>query len=228
MDIRFFIVSQGRSGSQWLARVLNRDPGILVHHEPLAQFDAARYAKVYYGKLDALDYVQSRRLRMEAIWQRHPDKGQAEVNSYLRYVVPELRYEFDVPVLGLVRDGRYVVRSLMARGCYQKENYPPIASAQEMTPFEACCWYWASAYRLLERQQVPLYYLEKLNSDYDYFRELCQAAGATVRERDWLRFAGVRLNTSGTEEGPPVWDYKQWETFERLAGDVQKALGYPL
>jgi hypothetical protein len=232
MDLRFFITGHGRSGTLWLARVLNCDPVVNVHHEPLAQFDAKRYAKVYAGEMDALDYVQARIPRMRSIWARHPGKGYAEVNSYLRYVVPELRYEFDVPVLGIVRDGRYVVRSLMARGCYQREDYPEIQPPERvygrLTPFEACCWYWATTYRLLERQQVPLFYLEKLSGDYGYFCELCHAAGVTVRHENWLRHAGKRANVGVKDEEPPVWDAAQWAQFEALAGDVQRALGYPM
>ena len=36
---RFFITGHGRSGTLWLARLLNRcDPSVNVHHEPLGQF----------------------------------------------------------------------------------------------------------------------------------------------------------------------------------------------
>ncbi len=228
MNLRFFITGHGRSGTMWLARVLNCDPTVNVHHEPLAQFDAGRYHKVYAGKMDALDYVKARIPRMQSIWQRHSGKGYAEVNSYLRYTVPELRHVFGVPVLGIVRDGRCVVRSLMARGCYQREGYPPIQPREAMTAFEACCWYWATTYRLLERQEVPMYYLEKLNGDYGYFCKLCHALELTVRHEDWLRHAGRRANVGVAEEDAPVWDEVEREAFERLAGDVQRGLGYPL
>jgi len=227
MDLRFFITGHGRSGTLWLAQTLDRDPAVTVHHEPLPRFDASRYGKVYAGEMDALDYVQSRIPRMQSIWQRFPDRGYAEVNSYLRYVVPELRHEFSVPIVGIVRDGRFVVRSMMALGCYQKEGYPEIPSPEGMDAFEACCWYWATTYRLLERQGVPLFYLEKLNSDYDYFCELCRAVGITVRHENWLRHANRRANVGVVDEKPPVWGAAQWSQFGAWAGDVQRALGYP-
>jgi len=218
--------------------VLNCDPAVNVHHEPLGQFDTGRYAKVYAGRMDALNYVKARIPRMQGIWQRHPGKGYAEVNSYLRYVVPELRHEFGVPVVAIVRDGRYVVRSLMARGCYQREGYPPIhpqrgdwllgGGGWVPSPFESCCWYWATTYRLLERQNVPLYYLEKLNGDWGYFCELCHALGLTVRHEDWLRHAGKRANVGVADEEPPIWGAAQWAQFGAMAGDVQRELGYPM
>ncbi len=155
--------------------------------------------------------------------------------------MPELRREFGVPVVAIVRDGRYVVRSLMARGCYQREGYPPIEADHiqgvegrarldwdTVSAFAKCCWYWATTYRLLERQNVPLYYLEKLNADYDYFEGLCDVLGLTVQQGDWQQHAGKRTNVSVEDEGPPVWGAAQWAQFGALAGDVQRRLGYPL
>ena len=134
MQPRFIITGHGRSGTQWLARLLDKcDPSVYVHHEPLPKFDAARYARVYAGTLDAAEFLRQRQPQMEQIWQRHPDDGYAEVNGCLRYCVPALREAFpDTPILALVRDGRYVVRSLLARGCYRRPGYPSIEPPGKM------------------------------------------------------------------------------------------------
>jgi len=230
MDLRFIITGHGRSGTLWLARLLNQcDDDVNVHHEPLAQFDAARYADVYAGALDADKFLRQRRLRMERIWQRHPEQGYAEVNSYLRYCVPALREAFPfVPILGLVRDGRYVVRSLLERGCYRREGYPPIAPPRKMTPFAACCWYWADTYRRLTEQGVTIFPLEALNTSFAAVMALADQAGARVSHDVWLKHAGRRANVSVADEEPPVWTFEEVETFARVAGDVQEWFGYEM
>lgn len=230
MQPRFIITGHGRSGTLWLARLLNRcDPDVNVHHEPLGQFDAARYADVYAGTRDVAKFLRQRRLRMERIWQRHPDQGYAEVNSYLRYCVPALREAFpDTPVLGLVRDGRFVVRSMLARGCYRRPGYPPIDPPGKMSPFAACCWYWADTYRRLIGQGVICYPLEVLNTSFAALIALADQAGARVSRDVWLRHAGRRANVGVSEEEPPVFTFEEVETFARVAGDMQEWFGYEM
>ena len=238
LDLRFIITGHGRSGTLWLARVLNQcDPSVAVHHEPLAQYDARHYAGVYDGTEDAGQFVRRRVSKMRAIWERHPETGYAEVNSYLRYCVPELREAFGVPIVAIVRDGRYVVRSMLARGCYQKPGYPPIdieASmtfidsapiAESHTPFGLCCKYWADTYLRLVHHGVVCYRLEDLNADFGQFRALCNAVGAQADEAVWRRHAGQRANAD-VGDAPLDWDEEQVAVFRWLAGDVQRLLGY--
>jgi hypothetical protein len=180
MNIRFIVTGHGRSGTLWLAKALNQDASVACHHEPLAQFDARHYANVYDGTMDAAKFVRLRRKRMELVAERHPERDYAEVNSYLRYCVPALRAEFPgVPIVAVVRDGRYVVRSMLARGCYQRENYPPIQPPIPLDAFDACAWYWAETYRRLIEDGVLVFRLEDLNATYKQFREL---NGRTVAE----------------------------------------------
>ena len=230
MQPAFIITGHGRSGTLWLARLLNEcDPSVRVRHEPLAQFDAARYADVYAGTLDADKFLRQRQLRMERVWQWQPQQGYAEVNSYLRYCVPALRDAFpDTPVLGLVRDGRFVVRSLLARGCYRREGYPPIAPPGKMSPFASCCWYWADTYRRLIDEGVMVYPLEALNTSFAALMAFADQAGARVSRDVWLRFAGQRANVGVKDEEPPVWTAEEMETFARVAGGVQAWFGYPM
>jgi len=230
MQPRFIITGHGRSGTLWLARLLNEcDPEVNVHHEPLPRFDAAGHARVYNGTLDAAEFVRLRRPQIERIWQRHPDQGFAEVNSYLRYCVPALRDAFpDTPILAIVRDGRFVVRSLLARGCYRQPGYPPIAPPRPMSPFASCCWYWADTYRRLIDQGVKCYKLEVLNRNWVEFHRLCTKVGVTPDHAVWLRYAGRRVNVSVKDEEPPVWTFDEVETFALVAGDVQEWFGYPM
>jgi len=229
MDLRFFVTGHGRSGTLWLARVLNRcDPTVNVHHEPLGQFDAARYAAAYERGAPATErWLRQRVTRMERIWERHPDQGYAEVNSYLRYCVPRLREVFDVPVAALVRDGRYVVRSMLARGCYTRAGYPPIQPPQSMSPFAACCWYWADTYRRLIPLGVRFWRLEDVNARWPSFRSLCNEVGLDADRGVWTANVNRRANV-GVGDAPLDWDAEHTAAFEMLAGDVQEFFEYPM
>jgi len=227
MDLRFIVTGHGRSGTKWLARLLNdATTDVIVHHEPLVQFDAAHYARVYSGALDPREFVAERERRMQAIWARFPNRGYAEVNGYLRYCVPELRDHFNVHVVAIVRDGRFVARSLLARGCYQRPGYPPIRPPVTLAPFAACCWYWADTYRRLVGQGVPIWRLEDLNEDFGVYVNLCQALDFEADHYTWEQHAGKRLNVSIKDEELPAWGADECEAFEGLAGDVQDRFGY--
>jgi len=226
LDLRFIITGHGRSGTQWLARVMDQcDSTIAIHHEPLAQYDMRHYANVYAGIENVDQFIRRRVPKMHAIWERHPDLGYAEVNSYLRYCMPELRDTFNMSIIAIVRDGRYVVRSMLARGCYQKPGYPPIQPSIAMNAFDACCWYWADTYRRLTCRGVRIYRLEDLNADFDVFQTLCNTAGAQADKSVWQQHAGQRANV-GVGDVPLVWSTEQKSAFQQLAGSVQQFFGY--
>jgi hypothetical protein len=229
MNVAYFVTGMGRSGTQWLAHLLNKDPDVWCYHEPFTAHDVNAYARIYAGKLDAEEYaLQRHKIVIRAI-QRRKAKNWAEVNSYLRYMVPALRSEFCCPVAGLARDGRYVVRSLMQRGVYQKPNYPPIKPPKELrdaSAFAKCCWYWTDTYERLFDQDVTVFRLEAMNADYGYFAWMCDYLGANVSRPQWEQEAGERMNVSVENTRPPVWSSAQEAAFSEIAGSVMARLGY--
>ncbi len=55
------MTGHGRSGTMWLAHLLNAcDPAVAVHHEPLSGYDRRHYAQVYHRRLAGADYVAGR------------------------------------------------------------------------------------------------------------------------------------------------------------------------
>ena len=223
MNVRYFVTGQGRSGTKWLATVLDCDPSVRVRHEALRQWDARVYRHIWTGKLDAVEYLESRRKKMEeiAVAEDH-----AEVNSYLRYCVPGLRQVFGVPVVGLVRDGRYVVRSMLARGVFVKKS--PLPKPQEYDAFTACCWYWADTYQRFDQQDVLTFRLEDVSQDFDAFQKLRGAIGANVSRHDWRKFRDKVIHAGRSAGKPLDWTAEQKTTFRNVAGDVQERFGYPL
>ncbi len=149
------------------------------------------------------------------------ERDYAEVNSYLRYAVTPLRERFRVPVAAIIRDGRYVVRSMLAGGVYGRPGYPEVEAPPELEDaFDKCCWYWAETYRILERLIVPVYRLEDLNRDYGALCRLCEVLMMEPDREVWKRYAGEPLNVNVGESAPPDWGETQQVPFERLAGDV--------
>lgn len=218
----------------WLAQALDGDPGIKVFHEACGAIDAPIYGGFQRG-LDAVPYLGGvRKGRMARVMERSSHLAFAEVSSFLRYCVPELRTVFGVPIAAVIRDGRYTVRSMMRRGIYRNPRRPAIRpiDAQMMREwrslnvFARICWYWADAYRILIAEEVPIFLLEKLDSDFDYFQELCQYLGAEVKVHHWKRFSGRPVHTSVPLNLPLNWAEAQTRMFSRYAGDIQRQF-YP-
>jgi len=224
-EVAFFITGMGRSGTKWLSYVLDYDPAIKVHHEPVKR-DPTNYDLVRRDK----DYSGEKYLRWRA-GEMVPPEGQrwAEVNSYLRYLVPDLRRVFPgVPIAGLVRDPRKTVRSLVARGIYSNPDYPFLRPPEELdTQFARCCWYWADTYELLLEWEVPIFRLEDLNDALSpAFQELCEMIGASVPSRALNKYRGMPINASFRPEIPLGFTEEEERTFIAIAGKISERLGY--
>lgn len=225
IETAFFVTGMGRSGTKWLAQLLAEDEQLQVLHEPIS--DKNVYEKMYNGTIDAGEYLQKRKRRMEKLSDGRP---WGEVNSYLRYCVPELREVFGAPVIGLVRDGRATVRSLLQRGVYGKSNKPHIAPEwmvgwSNLDAYAKACWYWADTYRWLLAEGIEIFALEQLNEDYGYFLKLCERTGIEVDQFRWAQHAGFPINI-GAKSTLMYPTAQQRAHFEMLAGHMQRRLGY--
>lgn len=231
--IRFFGTGHGRSGTLWLARLLNEDDSVEVYHEPGAAYDRSRYNKVFYRALDAEKHIRRRRTNVINNLMSD-DKDYAEVSSYLRYSIKALCRVEQVPVFMIIRDGRYVVRSMLAGEAFYKTGYPPFTpppSVDAITPFEKACWYWAKTYRYLSDSElpfVPVYSLEQLNEDWELAESLFRYAQVNISHETWVKYAHQIINGLVSDPEPPEWDYRECQAFNRLAGDIQERFGYPL
>ena len=221
-DVAFFITGMGRSGTKWLAKLLNEAPGIRCFHEPVRN-DAATYGRMYRQPSLAMRYLKWRKSVMET----DPGQRWAEVNSYLRYCAPDLRATFKVPVRGLVRDGKETVESLMRRKVYARRGRPPIPAPEDAEgQFAKCCWYWADTYERLLEQMVPIFTLESLNETYAACEWLCEDVGIEIPEKVWARYAGRRIHADRRRAATLNWTAEQEEIFEDWAGDIYREVGY--
>lgn len=230
----FFVACTARSGSQWLASLLDRVLRVRVLHAnnlvptPLPG-DVQYMIDSYYGR-DVQPYLTASRNNLACKLSEPGLTGWGEVSQFHRYSVPHLRALFDVPVVGLIRSGPLTVRSLLRKGWYSRPGYTSaieprgsdlLADWAGHTPFEKTCWFWADTYRRLLRQDVPIFRLEDLDRDFDFLTDLLDIPGLTVEYTDWQDFAGHPMDPMFSP-WPMAWTRGQIDTFEHIAGDIQE------
>jgi hypothetical protein len=202
----FFILALGRSGTNFLSRLLAHDARATVHHEPYALDSRLMMLRHAGGFEQALDDLLEQRFRTLL-----PADGETqvygEVNSYLRYEADWLRRRFDPTLIHLVRDGRAFVRSAHPRGVYTKheldgpilprDDDPWAERWPEMSRFQRLCWYWADTNEHLGSTIESHVRLEDLLQDYSIFkRDVVQPTGLEVPQSAWRAEIDHPRNTS--------------------------------
>jgi len=244
--VLFFVTGHGRSGTKWMKRVLDAAYGdrVKVFHEACRKQDAQASTLAYEGKLETTPYLTERLDCMEKALKRagvHDKSLYAEVNSYLRYIPNSLERHFNVPVFGLIRDGRYVVRSMLRRGIYRTKDRIPILPKPNtkvynawsiMTATEKCSWYWAETYRILMEAGIEIYKLEDLNESKYELLELLDRVGISYGRahatRTFKNWKDKRVNKSFKVTTPPPWEPSRQKAFSVWASDIQSEFGYPV
>lgn len=237
----FFILSLGRSGSMFLADLLNKDENNLVLHEP-TRLDFLAYIQAFQGAMTNYDYISEFRKKLIFYRNNLSELSQyGEVNSLLRRHPQTIRQNIpNVKLFHLVRDGRDVVRSMMARWTYTAKD--PFANLirpkpgekfynnwPEMNRFEKLCWYWRIENEHLDEMIGNPFHFEKLISDYHYLKEnLLDPLELNISQKDWLDKINVPKNST-TKHTIPHW--KKWNTerneqFDYICGDLMKKFDY--
>jgi len=239
----FFILSIGRSGTKWLADLLNKDPRALVVHEPF--IEAIPHQKAFHNPREAERYILKFRKKEIYVRIRKLDIDiYGEVNSFLRRHCETLKKAFpSAIILHLVRDGRSVVRSMYSRETmlpnaydtkyiYPKPDDPYYKKWSNMTRFEKLCWYWAVENQYLyECCKGKIIQFEKILSDYRYFREkILQPLGLRIPKKIWEKAVKMPKNPSAYYKLPHWREWNQWmkEKFEEICGDIMRKCGYEL
>ena len=197
MHKTFFILSHGRSGSKFLALLLNDTSNdIVVNHEPFLEDYHLLPLAYYYPESKVLKSKLKNRFETILSELNNDVAIYGEVNSLLRYSAGWLIDNLSPVILHLVRDGRDVVRSTYARNTYLwNDSHLPIFPKNndkysdkwiQMTRFEKICWYWRETNEHLLRYNFPIIHLESLISNYDYFKnKLLIPLGISVSYDRW-------------------------------------------
>ncbi|MFW5681242.1 MAG: sulfotransferase [Pseudomonadota bacterium] len=240
-DNVFFVVGHGRSGTQFLADLLDRAANATVAHEPcVADIYAAQRGRVEPAFADA--YVRDyRRHRIQAWAAAARPRRYGEVNSRLRHFIEPLRRSFpEAPILRLVRDGRDVVRSMLARDRWMIDvlvarasqlhiDDPFVEELAEMDDFARACWYWRYDTLRLAAKIPTFVRFEEFVRDPDYvMANIVVPLGLDLEPAVVQR--EIKAPKNSTQQhvvgGWNDWATTQRATFWRLCGDVMEQHGY--
>lgn len=238
----FFILSIGRSGTAFLADLLNRAEGALVVHEPVRE-DFRAHQEAFHSEARARHYV--RRFRKKEIYLRvrhEPVETYGEVNSVLRRHCLALKEVFPkATFLHLVRDGRDVVRSMMSRATMTPADqntkliWPKTGDSArthwaEMSRFEKLCWYWKVENEFLRSgiRAEPIQFEKLIGSYEDFIERICQPCGIEISRDVWKRAVGVPKNATKDYRFPhwSEWDPKTTKAFDEMCGQEMVLSGY--
>ena len=240
----FFILGFGRSGTAFMADLLNRADGAYVYHEPVLE-DFYAHLRAHYSSGDALGYMRG--FRRRDIYRRTlkmPPGVYGEVNGNLRCHSDAIRLAFPgVALLHLVRDGRDVVRSAIPRRVMTIRNplslliHPMDTDSwktdwKKMDRFARLCWYWQEENRRLRASIGRTVQFEKILASYDYFKnQVLEPCGIHVEKTVWESTIHVPRNTTVGEFVMPKWNEwtaEQKKIFTEICGEEMALCGYDL
>ena len=164
-----------------------------------------------------------------------------EANSNLRYHRQALMESIpNAKLLHVVRDGRDVVRSIMARKHYAegatghhelkpREDDPLLEHWDQMTRFEKVCWLWADTNRSIQRDVIPYVKFELLVIDYDYFLKHIETyLDIKISEVLWNEVVLKPTNITKHFNYPnwTDWDDSLMQAFNPICEKEMKYFGY--
>lgn len=239
----FFILGFGRSGTAFMANLLNQAPEAQVFHEPVIE-DFLAHRQAHYNPQAAEKYIKGFRRKEIYLRLRHLPTGiYGETNGNLRCHANAIRGAFpNATLIHMVRDGRDVVRSHMSRRTMTLKN--PFSMSMhpmegdrwrehwiELDRFARICWYWQEENRRLRMAIERTIKFEKIISNYDYFSDkVLKPCGIQITEKDWNIAVATPRNTTA-EFSMPKWDgwtMPQKNTFREICGEEMEKCGYEL
>lgn len=236
----FFVLSMGRSGTKFFSTLLNNSTATdIIHEHPL---DLAAYQLAYRKPSLGLKYFEYIRAPYIRSHMKH-DKVYGEINSVLRRHLPAIVHFFpQSSIFHLIRDGRFVIRSIMSRKTMQW--YDPVTKLVTpdrmdimrdkwayMNRFERICWYWKSENEYIEQFTDKTVKFEDLIGSYSYMSEHILSPMNIHIDMDTWHDAVKRPKNATrkyTFPHPDNWTDKMKHAFNRLCGPVMKKYNYPL
>lgn len=240
---RIFFLSTARSGSKWLANLIDRSTSSVARHE-FSLNHAYQDGELQTDKKTGEDFrtfIREReliraRLRESAAWVGQLHEDFTEANVYLAHCVDELRETFpEAEFVHLHRDGRDVVRSLLNRSWYdtpEDDRHPEleVEGWDSLRQLEKCCWYWTRTNQAISTLTGIRLPLERAASDPSFMTSFLRDLGVRVTLPEvFAHEHALLLNESYATDMPHFseWSEDEQRTFAAICGSEQTRLGYP-
>jgi hypothetical protein len=244
-----FITGMGRSGTTFLADLLNKIDGVSAGHERIGNREYWLLSW-YLGSNYSVPFLNKEKQVIDQ--QQAGAKMYVDVNSYLQNSTSELKTVFGTEnVLHLVRDPKEVVRSIYTRRNDFDIHLLP-KSEKEVSEWLAAdrffqvCKNWQLAMDQLVGNGIPVIQFEKITSDFAYLKQyLLEPYGLNLTESRWNETRTKKANKTpkkayrflyakvkGKQFQPDelskfdTWPAEYQQIFNDLCKDYSVKLGY--
>lgn len=218
--MKLLITGSGRSGTKWMAAFL-QECGHKAGHESF-RFGGQRWRGRGNLALSALRRGALPDLALIKGMIRQCPRNWIEVNGYLLFHVPTF-LACRRGVLHLIRDGRDVVRSFMARRRAGRAMFGP-PKGLDFQGQLAYRWafkaHWMRPFQFLR--------IEDALADFDVLQAAFAPYGIAVDRAVWERMRKEKVNPTAKHKiAPwPGWTKEQRHTFRSVAGEMMRFYGY--
>ncbi len=193
---QYFFLSTARSGSTWLARVLDEASSVHARHEYALNhyFDGiqmltrketgAGFTQLLEQREKVVSLLADLRMDIE-----HNKRDYAEVNVYLEQFIPELKQLFpEATLVQLARHPADIVRSIMNRDWYTTPDdnlHPKInrPTWKWLPQFDKCCIYVADVMLRLSVACPVVIRLEDIATNKEQLKKSLQSVGIAFYPR---------------------------------------------
>jgi len=236
------IVSTGRTGTAWIAKLINSSLGVHAVHEPIMHEQIAHAEAL--SRPESIEKYANFRIRyINAQCAKGSWDVYVEVNGALRrhvHAIKNICPQIYMP--HVIRDGRDVVSSIMNRPksltirdpCYFFVN-GHVADIDnqwsKLSKFEKACCLWNSDNEYMSKYCDATIKFEEMLSDYDKFVEiLCDPIGILIERDKWKKSLN-QIENSNKKITFPKWEHwssKEKSAFFEICGKTMEKYGYDM
>lgn len=237
----YFFMSTARSGSKWLATILDKASSCVSNHEyTLNHFDDNEQVVPEKMTGDRLHELLDDDQRIAAAFQHTRDlvdrqkSDYAEVNVYLPLVLSSFKGEFlDAQIIHLHRSLFDVVKSIMRRGWYDTpyDTAHPVflhPDWNQLSVFEKCCRYTSTINWILINNCEERMSFEKMTTDQSYLRARLKSLGIAYYPLLAKQIFNQKINVNKLDDFLSIegWGISNKSIFKAETREVMHELGY--
>lgn len=236
----YLFLSTARSGSTWLAKVLDAASSVTARHELSLNHryqdgELVADKRTGPGFRQLLDEPQEVRSLLADVrtWMEDVPGDVAEANVYLAHVPEQVADVFpDATLVHLVRDPRRVVPSLLARDWYdtpEDDRHPTVdvPGWAQMSQLEQVCWYVRDTTERLAQLASSRVVLEDVTADRVRLSAVLRRLGiAFYPELSTAFDQVVNPGRVSTERGYAALPGRDRRRFDAILSPLRQELGY--